>query len=49
MIKRILSIFRRRPNAEEVAEDMLREFMQHMDRRQSEIERSQSGSALREG
>jgi hypothetical protein len=44
MIKRILRIFRRRPNAEEVAEDILEEIMQHMARRQMEIEKLQKGS-----
>jgi len=44
MIKRILSIFRRRPKAEEVAHDILQELMQHMARRQMEIEESQKGS-----
>jgi hypothetical protein len=42
MIKRILNIFRRRPSAEEVAHDILQEIMQHMARRQMEIEESQS-------
>jgi hypothetical protein len=49
MIQRILSIFRRRPNADEVALDILKEIMQHMARRQIEIEKLQKGSSLREG
>jgi hypothetical protein len=49
MIQRILSIFRRRPNAEEIAQDILQEIMQHMARRQTEIEKTQKGTALREG
>jgi hypothetical protein len=44
MIKRILSIFRRRADAEEVAQDILQEIMQHMARRQMEIEESQKRS-----
>ena len=47
MIKRVLNIFRRRPNAEEVAQDILQEIMQHLARRQIEIE-TQRGSGLSE-
>jgi hypothetical protein len=47
MIKRILKIFRRRPNAEEVAHDILQEIMQHMARRQVEIAESQKASTSR--
>jgi hypothetical protein len=47
MIKRILGIFRRRPNAEQVAQDILQEIMQHMARRQTEIEKSQKACADR--
>jgi hypothetical protein len=44
MIKRILSVFRRRPTADDVAQDIIQEIKQHMARRQMEIEKSQKGS-----
>jgi hypothetical protein len=44
MIKRFLSIFRRRPSGEEVAQEILQEILQHLARRQMEIEKSQGDS-----
>jgi hypothetical protein len=41
MFKRILSIFQR-PKPDDVAQDILREIMQHMARRQMEIEKKPS-------
>jgi hypothetical protein len=44
MIKRFLSIFRRRPSGEEVTQEILQEIPQHLARRQMEIEKSQGDS-----